>query len=105
LLWSSRDITLIGTCSKLADYNYTSSLALWARAGGCKQSLPRYPKGQSRTRYQECGCHLEERKTFCLFCEFVVWYFCILCGLVLLHSFSRSRESCWSWKHLKMDGT
>jgi len=29
----------------------------WARAGGCKQSLPRYPKGQSRTCYQECGCH------------------------------------------------
>jgi len=27
-------------------------------AGGCKWSLPRYPKGQSRTCYQECGCHL-----------------------------------------------
>jgi len=27
-------------------------------AGGCKRSLPRYPKSQSRTCYQECGCHL-----------------------------------------------
>jgi len=29
----------------------------WAQAGGCKRSLPRYPKSQSRTCYQECGCH------------------------------------------------
>ena len=39
---------LIGTSHKLAVYNYTSSLALlndaWVQAGGCKWSLPRYPK-------------------------------------------------------------
>ena len=28
------------------------------RVGECKPSLPRYPNGQSRTCYQECGCHL-----------------------------------------------
>jgi len=27
----------------------------WVRAEGCKR---RYPKGHSRTCYQECGCHL-----------------------------------------------
>ena len=26
----------------------------WVQAGGCKQSLPRYSQGQSRTCYQEC---------------------------------------------------
>jgi len=31
----------------------------WVWAGGCKQSLPRYPKGQSTTCYQECDCHLD----------------------------------------------
>ena len=30
----------------------------WIWAGGCKRSLTRYPKGQSRICYQECGCHL-----------------------------------------------
>jgi len=30
----------------------------WVQAGGCKQSLLRYPQGQSRTYYHECGCHL-----------------------------------------------
>jgi len=30
----------------------------WVWATGCKQSLPGYPQGQSRTCYQECGCHL-----------------------------------------------
>jgi len=30
----------------------------WVWAGGCTPSLPRYRKGQSRTCYQECGCHL-----------------------------------------------
>jgi len=35
--------------------HYSSSLALWVRAGGCKR---KYPKGQSRTCYQECGCNL-----------------------------------------------
>ena len=31
----------------------------WVWAGGCKQ---RYPKGESITCYQECGCHLKTRK-------------------------------------------
>jgi len=26
----------------------------WIWGGKCKQSLPRYPQGQSRTCYQEC---------------------------------------------------
>ena len=34
----------------------------WVHAGGCKQSSPRYPKGQSKTCYQECGCHLRLQK-------------------------------------------
>jgi len=47
---------LIRTNRKLAAYNYyTSSLALWVRAGAYKR---RYPKGRSRTCYQECGCYL-----------------------------------------------
>ena len=50
---------LIGTSHKLAIYNiYEQPHALsyvWVRAGGCKW---RYPKGLSRTCYQECGCHL-----------------------------------------------
>ena len=52
---------LIGTSRKLAAYTYACSLVpfnntgVWA--GGCKRSLPRYPKGQSRTCYQESGCH------------------------------------------------
>ena len=49
--------------SKLATYNYTSSLALWARAGAYKR---RYPKGRSRTYYQECGCHLNNNKILLL---------------------------------------
>jgi len=31
------------------------------RVGGCKQSLLRYPQGQSKTCYQECGCHLIQK--------------------------------------------
>ena len=46
---------LIGTSRQWAAHNYTSSLALSVRAGGCKR---RYQNGQSRTCYQECGCHL-----------------------------------------------
>jgi len=33
------------------------------RALGCKQSLPRYPPGQSRTCYQECSCHLKRSRS------------------------------------------
>jgi len=50
---------LIGICCKLAAFNYTLNSALndaGVRAGGYKQNL--YPKGQSKTCYQECGCHL-----------------------------------------------
>ena len=43
---------LIGTSRELAALNDA-----WVRAGGCKRSQPRYLKGQSRTCYQECGCH------------------------------------------------
>jgi len=32
----------------------------WIRAGGCKQSLLRYPQNQNRTCYQECSCHLNQ---------------------------------------------
>jgi len=35
-----------------------SSNKAWVWAGGCKQSLPRYLQGQSRTCHQECSCHL-----------------------------------------------
>ena len=38
----------------------------------------------------------EERKTICPFCEYLVWYF--------RDGFSRREESCWSWKHSKMNG-
>jgi len=50
---------LIGTSRKLAAYNYMSKPTTLndagVQAGGCKW---RYPKGQSRICYQECGCHL-----------------------------------------------
>jgi len=58
---------LIGTSRKLAAYSYTAYwLTLdkaWVQAGGYKQSLPRYPQGQSRTCYQECSCHLNNMDT------------------------------------------
>jgi len=50
---------LIGMCRKLAAFNYTLNSDLndaGVRAGGYKQNL--YPKGQSRTCYQKCSCHL-----------------------------------------------
>jgi len=50
---------LIETSRELAAYNYTIKPSAlndaWVRAGECKR---RYPKGQTRTCYQECGCHL-----------------------------------------------
>ena len=42
--------------SRLQLYEQPSALKdAWVQAGGCKR---RYPKGQSRNCYQECGCHL-----------------------------------------------
>jgi len=53
---------LIGTSRKLAVYNYTAYWQTlnkaWVWTGGYKQSLLRYAQVQSRTCYQECGCHL-----------------------------------------------
>ena len=40
----------------MSRYNYASGLALEQRTG------LRYPKGRSRTCYQECGCHLKFTK-------------------------------------------
>lgn len=34
----------------------------WVLAGGCKQSLPSHPQGQSKAWYQECGCHSYKTK-------------------------------------------
>jgi len=48
---------LIGTSRKLAAYSYASSLALEQRLS-TSWWIERYPKGRSRTCYQECGCHL-----------------------------------------------
>ena len=54
---------LIGTSHKLPPTLYRQPLdETCVRAGGCKQSLPGYPQGQSRTCYQECSCHLKECK-------------------------------------------
>ena len=43
-------------------WDSSRKLHIWVSAqrciGGCKQSLPRYPKCQSKTCYQKCGCHL-----------------------------------------------
>ena len=54
---------LIGTSrkfSRLQLYQQPSALNnAWVRAGRYK---PRYPKGWSRTCYQECGCHLKKNK-------------------------------------------
>jgi len=36
----------------------------------------------------------KEKKTFCPFCKFLVWYF--------HNAFSCHWESCWSWKHSKV---
>ena len=54
--WSS--CVLIGTSRKLATYNYWSSLVLWTSvdANGVCHGI------QSRTCYQECGCHLNHTK-------------------------------------------
>ena len=54
---------LIGTSRKLAAYNYASSLALEQRLSTSWWIQLRYPKGRSRTCYQECGCHLNKDKT------------------------------------------
>ena len=50
--WLSRDMCL--------NWNEQPSALndAWVRVGECKPSLPRYPKGQSRPCYQECGCHV-----------------------------------------------
>jgi len=57
--WSSRDTCVNWNepqASRLQFHEQPSVLNVaWVRAGGCKR---RYPKGQSRTCYQECGCHL-----------------------------------------------
>jgi len=56
---SSRDMCVNwneAQVSRLQIYEQPSALSDdWIRAGRCKR---RYPKGQSRTCYQECGCHL-----------------------------------------------
>jgi len=49
---------LIGTSRKLAAYSYASSLALEQRLS-TSWWIERYPKGRSRTCYQECGGHLK----------------------------------------------
>ena len=66
--WSSRDMWVNWNetqASRAQLYEQPSALTdAWAWAGGCKQSLPRYPKGQSIACYQECGCHLNEGEKF-----------------------------------------
>ena len=65
ILWSA-DRVIIASCMTqccflVVDYHglWLRKVAFaWLRVGGCKQSLPRYPWGQSRTGYQKCGCHL-----------------------------------------------
>jgi len=61
-VWSSRDMCVNWNepqVSRIQLYEQPSTLNdVWVWAGGCKRSLPRHPKGQSRTCYQECGCHL-----------------------------------------------
>jgi len=47
--------SLIENATEFSDKQPSALKDVWVRAGGCKQ---RYPKGQSRTCYQECGCHL-----------------------------------------------
>ena len=50
----------------------------WVWAGGCKRILPRYPKGQSRTCYQECGCHLYNKETY-FFWGVTIWIMQLNC--------------------------
>jgi len=54
---------LIGTSRKLAAYSYASSLALEQRLS-TNWWIERYPKGRSRTCYQECGCHLLDKQHY-----------------------------------------
>ena len=51
---------LIGTSRKLPAYNYMSSLALWTMLEYelVDAESANVSKGQSRTCYQECSCHL-----------------------------------------------
>ena len=51
--WNEPPVSRIQLYKQPSDFNDA-----WVWAGGCKWSLPRYPKGQSRTCYQDCGCHL-----------------------------------------------
>ena len=67
--WSSRDCALIGTSRK---YNYMNSLerrfsttSWWMQTE--QLSLPKYPKGQSRTCYQECSYHLNTCKIYVIY--------------------------------------
>ena len=50
----------------------------WVWVGGCKPSLPRYPKGPSRTCYQECGCHLQLDHNYCAHNDWVQFCVCNL---------------------------
>jgi len=62
---------LIGTRHKLAAYEQPSALnGAWVRAGGCKRSLPRYPKvgvePATRSAVATCNIQLEFLKfEFC----------------------------------------
>jgi len=49
---------LIGMSRKFAAYNYASSLVLEQRLSTSWWIQTEVSKGQSRTCYQECGCHL-----------------------------------------------
>jgi len=98
---------LIETSHKLAAYNYTSKPSAlkdaWVRAGGCKQ---RYPKGQSRTSYQECGCHLKgkNKKNLCVCAQKCPTHFNNESGLALSRVAMRPFSSLGP-SHVLLNGT
>ena len=68
---------LIGTSHKLVAYNYTSGLALWTTLEYELVDANGYPKSQSRTCCQECGCHLNfDEAHMVLFAVFLYIYVC-----------------------------
>ena len=77
-------VSCVNQCERVMQY--------WA-----SPSEERRKKKQEERKKKEERRKKEERKTFGPFCKLLVWYLC--------NAFSRHWESCWSWKHWKLNGT
>ena len=84
-----------------------AAAAAWWRLGGSEKAMGRCTARLKMLLFRaktivtdwgnvELSCLKKEERTICPFCECLVWYF--------RDGFSRCEESCWSWKHSKMNG-